>query len=181
MELLKQLVEKFQVLASNVDEDALTTDDPWDTAKVLALEKARYVAKDRSGSLVIGSDTVVAVEQEDGTYLQLAKPTDRSDAARMLRTLSGRCHLVITGVALVAPHWTRVEADETKVCFRTLSEEEIWKYVDSGEPMDKAGAYAIQGGAAGFVERREGSISNVVGLPLGLLGVMLNEFRLEMG
>ena len=162
-------------MPSTVDEDSLTVADPFETAKALALAKAEEVAGYRPDALVIGSDTVVALD--GGDRRQLAKPQGRADAVAMLRKLSGRCHSVITGVAIVAPGWKRVDADATTVCFRVLSDDEIEAYVDSGEPMDKAGGYAIQGGAAGFVEQTDGSISNVIGLPIELLAKMLNEFR----
>jgi septum formation protein len=176
MQLLRQLVSEFEVCPSTVDEDALTVADPWETAKVLALAKAQEVSELRPGSLVIGSDTVVAVEIAEGTYEQLTKPSDPDDAARMLRRLSGRCHLVITGLALVAPNWSMADADTTTVCFRELAEAEVRGYIASGESMDKAGGYAIQGGASEFVARTEGSIDNVVGLPTELLETMLADF-----
>jgi septum formation protein len=174
-ELLRQLVSCFEVIPAHVDEDALTVDDPWETAARLALAKAQTVAANRPDSLVIGSDTVVAIEEATG-FRQLAKPSDATDAVQMLTALSGRTHYVITGVALVHVQRMWVESDTTKVQFRKLTEAEVSDYVETGEPMDKAGAYAIQGGAAGFVESVEGSTSNVIGLPLELLERMLTEF-----
>jgi septum formation protein len=100
----------------------------------------------------------------------LGKPHDAADAAQMLGRLSGRSHLVLTGVCLIGPDGeAQVEAAVTTVAFRPLSAAEIAAYVDSGEPMDKAGAYAIQGGAAEFVSRLDGAFDNVVGLPLALI------------
>lgn len=171
-ELLKELVPEFEVVPADVDEDALTRLDPWVTARELAMAKARVVARLRPEALVIGSDTVVAVDSGLEYPVQLAKPRDEEDAMRMLRLLSGRQHMVITGVALVRGLIEEVSADTTRVSFRELTEGEIRTYVGTGEPMDKAGAYAIQGGAAAFVERTEGSISNVIGLPLELLAKM---------
>ena len=117
------------------------------------------------GRLVLGADTTVVVDGE-----VLGKPRDAADAARMLGQLSGRSHLVLTGVCLIGPAGeTRIESAVTTVEFRPLEDAEIAGYVDSGEPMDKAGAYAIQGGAAGFVTRLDGEYSNVVGLPVTLI------------
>jgi septum formation protein len=120
---------------------------------------------------VLGADTTVVV---DGVIL--GKPEDAADAARMLRMLSGRTHRVITGVAVVSASRTEVAAEVTAVRFLTLSEEEIAGYVATGEPMDKAGAYAIQGLAAKWIPRIEGDYFNVVGLPLALVSALLEGF-----
>lgn len=163
-ELLARLVPTFEVLVSDVDEEALTVADPLETAERLAEAKARAVSVLRPDALVIGADTVVFLGNE-----QFAKPRDAADARRMLRALSGRIHTVATGVALAEPKRVIVFHDRTHVTFRDLTDAEIDAYVATGEPMDKAGAYAIQGGAGAFVIRREGSESNVVGLPLEAL------------
>lgn len=173
-ELLKELVDTFEIDSADLDEDALTVNDPWETAKGLALAKAKAVSYRHPGKLVIGGDTVVAFESEAGQFTQLAKPTDVADAQSMLGQLAGRSHVVITGLALARDGEGAVDAATTQVRFRELSAAEIAKYVATGEPMDKAGAYAIQGGAAGFVVSVEGSISNVIGLPLELLREMLD-------
>ena len=174
-ELLRQVVDDFRVVPADVDEESLTVSDPWDTATRLALAKAKKVAQQHPQALVIGSDTVVAVELDPKKYVQLSKPADSEEAVRMLSLLSGRQHLVITGVALVRRGTEHVASDTTTVAFRTLTERETQAYVATGEPMDKAGAYAIQGGAAKFVDKTEGSITNVIGLPLELLRKMLAE------
>jgi len=122
----------------------------------------------RVGLVVLGADTTVVV---DGVIL--GKPADAADAARMLRMLSGRTHRVITGVAVVTAKRTEVAAEVTAVKFLTLSEEEIAAYIATGEPMDKAGAYAIQGRAAKWIPRIEGDYFNVVGLPLALVSALL--------
>lgn len=166
---MSQLVAEFEVVVSDFIEDDLPDADPIEQAESLAVGKAEAVAKVRPGCLVIGSDTVVAADS------LLAKPVDEADARRMLRELSGRTHRVVTGVALIWPLGSMVASDVTRVTFRDLSDDEIAAYVATGEPMDKAGAYAIQGGAAAFVERTEGSVSNVIGLPLELLERMLGE------
>ena len=167
-ELLARLVPEFEIVVSDVDEEALTVADPFLTAERLAEAKACAVALLRPDALVIGADTVVSLNG-----LQFAKPRDAEDARRMLRALSGGTHDVITGVSLVSPEGTTTFHDRTEVTFRPLTSEEIDAYVATGEPMDKAGAYAIQGGARGFVAERKGSESNVIGLPLEALGELL--------
>ena len=119
--------------------------------------------------IVLGADTTVTLD-----YHILGKPTDVADATRMLRLLSGRTHRVITGVAMVTGARTEVAAEVTAVKFLTLSEEEIATYIATGEPMDKAGAYAIQGRAARWIPRIEGDYFNVVGLPIALVSTLLN-------
>jgi septum formation protein len=114
--------------------------------------------------VVLGADTTVVFDGE-----VLGKPVDGADAARMLRTLGGRTHQVITGVAVAGPAGTLEAAAFTEVAIRALTDEEIAQYIASGEPMDKAGAYAIQGRAAAFVTRVDGSYTNVVGLPVALV------------
>lgn len=160
-ELLKELIPEFEIIVSNVDEEALTGEDAWITAEQLAEAKARAVAALRPEALVIGADTVVSRHGD-----LIGKPVDAADARRTLRYLSGQTHDVITGVSLVSPEGVTTFTDYTQVTFRLLSYEEIDAYIATGEPMDKAGSYAIQGGAAGFVTQRKGSESNVIGLPL---------------
>jgi septum formation protein len=121
---------------------------------------------------VLGADTTVTL---DGQIL--GKPIDPSDAARMLRLLSGRTHRVITGVALVTATRTEVAAEVTTVEFLPLSEQDIADYIATGEPMDKAGAYAIQGRAARWIPRIEGDYFNVVGLPLALVSTLLRDLH----
>ncbi len=176
-ELLAGLISEFEVLAAEVDEDALTLPDPWRTAQNLAMAKARRVATQRPNALVIGGDTVVALPsiEESSEWDQLGKPADADAAAEMLRRLSGRSHAVITGVALVWPKGRQVFAETSHVTFRDLGEAELLAYAKSGEPLDKAGGYAIQGGAAGFVVSVEGSTTNVVGLPMDALEIALCE------
>jgi septum formation protein len=122
---------------------------------------------------VLGADTTVTL---DGHIL--GKPESPADAARMLRLLSGRTHRVITGVALVTAASTQVAAEITTVQFLPLSDEEIAAYIATGEPMDKAGAYAIQGRAARWIPRIEGDYFNVVGLPLALVSTLLKSCQL---
>lgn len=170
-ELLAQIVAEFEVVPAEVDEEALTVSDPWRTAQDLAMAKARSVSQLRPEALVIGGDTVVALPSEpDSCYWeQLGKPGDAAESAAMLRRLSGRTHAVITGVAVVWPKGRRGFVETSHVAFRELAEQELLAYAASGEPLDKAGGYAIQGGAAEFVDRLEGSWENVVGLPVQAL------------
>ena len=118
--------------------------------------------------MVLGADTTVTLDNAI-----LGKPEDAADAARMLRLLSGRTHRVVTGVALVTQKGAEVAAEVTAVRFLTLSDEEIAEYVATGEPLDKAGAYAIQGRAARWIPRIEGCYFNVMGLPLALVSSLL--------
>ena len=186
-ELLAQAGYTFEVRAAHVNEDVRAGEDPIAYVVRLAREKAQVVFDqvDDREAVVLGADTTVTL---DGHIL--GKPENAADAARMLRMLSGRTHRVITGVAVVShssdeglPLGTpenrvlaeRVEvaAEVTGVMFLTLSDQEIAAYVASGEPMDKAGAYGIQGLAAKWIPRVEGDYSNVVGLPLALVNIML--------
>lgn len=159
-ELLERAGFRFLVRPAQVDESWREGEDPQSHVCRLAREKARAVAAAHD-EIVLGADTVVVVDGEI-----LGKPADAADAARMLRLLSGRDHYVFTGVCLRRGETELVEAERTLVRFAALEEGEIREYVASGEPMDKAGAYAIQGLASRFVERIEGCYFNVVGLPV---------------
>ena len=174
-ELLGRLLAQFEVQAALVDEEGLTTADPWETAERLAVAKAAAVFARRKDALVIAGDTVVALE-EGGAWRQLAKPVDVADAAKMLRALSGRTHTVVTGVAFVWPGGERAFAEESLVTFRPVGEREIARYVATGSPMDKAGAYGLQDESQDFIESVEGSVSNVVGLPIERLEQELRHF-----
>jgi septum formation protein len=173
-DLLRQAGIAFQVHAAHINEDQIAGEDPREYALRLAREKAQAVAAHYPQSYVLGADTIVVVAGE-----VLGKPKDHADAARMLRLLSARGHEVTTAVSLLAPGTVAPDARmetracTTKVYFRELTEDEIQQYVASGEPMDKAGAYAIQGGASRWTDRIEGEWSNVVGLPLSLVTDLL--------
>lgn len=173
-ELLGQLVADFEVEAADVDEDSLTVDDPEQTARILAREKALAVFGDHRDSIVIGGDTVVALEI-DGVLTQLSKPIDEPDARRMLGLLSGRTHTVITGVCVKWPKGISVFAERSEVTFGAMSEGQIADYVATGEPMDKAGAYGLQGGARQYVTEIRGDVENVIGLPVDRLRETLRE------
>jgi septum formation protein len=180
-ELLRNAGIAFTVQPADINETPLAGEAARDCAERLAREKALSVFQGRAGDCVLGADTIVVV---DGTIL--GKPRDADDAARMLRMLSGRTHAVITGVCVVNPvasgQWSGasktdlVTASETTlVTVCELSDNEIRDYVATGEPMDKAGAYAIQGIASRWIPRIEGDYSNVVGLPVALVYRMLRE------
>ncbi|MGB8770101.1 MAG: Maf family protein [Candidatus Korobacteraceae bacterium] len=160
-ELLRNAAIPFTVEPAHVPEQPVDHEKPVGYAQRLARDKARVVFARHPESAVLGADTLVVVDQN-----LLEKPTNKADATRMLRLLSGRTHQVITGVCLLAPGFEQTEAEITQVVFSLLSEAEIAAYVASGEPMDKAGAYAIQGMASRWVERIEGCYFNVVGLPV---------------
>ena len=182
-ELLAQAGYRFAVHPAHIPEDPLDGEDPIVYVTRLAREKAEAVFRELSGAnggaganrmdgqsslVVLGADTTVTL---DNTIL--GKPEDAADAARMLRLLSGRTHRVVTGVAVVTAKGAEVAAEATAVRFLTLSDEEIADYVSTGESMDKAGAYAIQGRAARWIPRIEGCYFNVMGLPLALVSSLL--------
>jgi septum formation protein len=194
-ELLTQAGFTFHVHPAHIPEDPKPNEDPIAYVTRLAREKAenvyrelalkghdfsradsdskeaRALAPEGSSSesiVVLGADTTVTLDNQI-----LGKPENAPDAARILRLLSGRTHRVITGVAVVTATHTEVAAEVTGVTFLTLSEEEIAAYIATGEPMDKAGAYAIQGRAARWIPRITGDYSNVVGLPIALVSTLL--------
>lgn len=173
-ELLHSAGFDFEARASRLEEIRLVGESAEEYTCRIAREKARAVgATVEAGSLVLGADTEVVVNGQT-----LGKPANPEDAARMLRQLAGCTHRVITGVCVhIAPEGPEDSKHEvTLVTFAPLTEQEIFDYVRSGEPMDKAGAYAIQGLASKFVNRIEGSYSNVVGLPIHLVHEMLKPF-----
>jgi septum formation protein len=200
-ELLRSAGISFTVQPADIDETPLAGELPQQCAERLAREKALAVWNKRPSDLVLGADTIVEVE---GAIL--GKPVNGDDAIRMLRLLSGRVHRVITGVCLVKassggdlPHAeepaspgqvarnsyeiqrtenrdVKTTSETTLVTMNELSDEQIREYVATGEPMDKAGAYAIQGMASRWIPRIEGDYSNVVGLPVALVSRMLREW-----
>jgi septum formation protein len=159
----------FVVRPASVDEARIGEEDPGEHVCRLAREKAQSVVCGLD-EIVLGADTVVVIDGE-----VLGKPSDREHAARMLRQLSGRAHEVVTGICLRTSNRLIVDKESTRVRFVRLPEEEIAAYVASGEPMDKAGAYAIQGRASRFVDRIEGCYFNVVGLPVSMVWRHLQE------
>ena len=174
-ELLTQAGYTFEVRPAHIPEDPREGEDPVTYVTRLAREKAEVVFRELSANgnaeaalVILGADTTVTLDNHI-----LGKPEDAADAARMLRMLSGRSHHVITGVAVVTAEAVEVAAEVTAVRFLTLTDEEIAVYVATGEPMDKAGAYGIQGLAARWIPRVEGCYFNVVGLPLALVSTLL--------
>lgn len=168
-ELLTQIGLTYEVIPSTVKE-VITETDPKLVVQELSRQKAEDVAgsvlRDREGILVIGADTVVSYRGHI-----LGKPADEADAVRMLSMLQGKAHSVFTGVTLIRrgpeEEWQVTFAEETRVHMYPMTGEDIRWYVGTGEPMDKAGAYGIQGLCARFVEKIEGDYNNVVGLPVG--------------
>lgn len=178
-EILEQIGLPFSVAVSGAEENIPEGLEPYYAVQTLAFLKAADVARSAdSDAVVIGADTVVVVDDEI-----IGKPKDAEDAIGMLKRLSGRSHSVLTGVAVVRRSDGKSVSltVETKVHFRKLSEAEISSYVKTGEPLDKAGAYGIQGLGGLFVDKIEGDYYNVVGLPLSRLGRLLcEEFNFEL-
>lgn len=180
IELLRNIGLNPKVVPANIDEEQIKTEDPRELVTQLAMLKALHVAKKYAGRdyLVIGADTCVYIDEKI-----LGKPASKDEAAEMLRTLSGRSHQVYTGCCAVrcTNMETAVTVRSTTVRFKSLSEEEIAAYVESGEPMDKAGAYGIQELGSLLIEGIEGDYFNVVGLPVCALGEMLDrEFGIKL-
>jgi septum formation protein len=186
-ELLRNAGIPFMAQPANIDESPRPGESARHCAERLASEKASTVFRKSPGQFALGADTIVVVDGEI-----LGKPRDQADAMRMLRLLSGRTHQVITGVCLIGPtlgtanqklsielkeasEFKDTRSETTLVTMLPLSEEDIRSYVASGEPLDKAGAYAIQGAASRWIPRIEGDYFNVVGLPVALVYRMLWE------
>jgi septum formation protein len=179
-ELLRNAGIPFTVYPANIPEVPISEESPRACAERLAREKAHVVLVQHPGKFVLGADTIVVADGEI-----LGKPRDEADAVRILRLLSGGTHQVITGVCLVGTLRTEnqkletgfedTRSEITLVTMTTLSDEDIRSYIASGEPMDKAGAYAIQGMASRWIPRIDGDYFNVVGLPVALVLRMLRE------
>jgi septum formation protein len=176
-ELLKKLGLKFKVEPGNYKEDIDSDMEPLELAKLLSLKKAELVAKNHGNALVIAADTFCVLEGQI-----LGKPRTEAEARKMLVTISGKQHSVITGFTIIdaGSHKVVSRSVETRVYIRKLSSHEIDSYVKSKEPLDKAGAYAIQGLGSIIVERIEGDYFNVMGLPLGALAESLKEFGVNI-
>jgi septum formation protein len=172
-ELLRTANIPFEVHPAHIDEDPLPGEAAKACAERLAREKAEAVAQQRPNDAILGADTVVVIDNQI-----LNKPADAADAVRMLRLLSGHTHRVVTGVCLATDGSFDVASEITSVTMSEISDEEVTAYVRSSEPMDKAGAYAIQGIASRWIPRIEGDYSNVVGLPIALVYRMLRQARL---
>jgi septum formation protein len=175
-ELLLQIGLDFRVDPADVDEHVLPGELPEGYAVRVALDKARVAAARAGTGIVIAADTIVVLDDE-----VLGKPADAGDAERMLMKLSGKAHVVITGLAVMdaATGNALTRTSITRVWFRSLASHEIISYVATGEPLDKAGAYGIQGRGALLVDKIDGCYFNVVGLPLSLLGELLHAFGVD--
>ena len=169
-ELLAAAGISFEVLAADIDETPRDGEAPDAYVERLAIEKARAVLALRPDASVLGADTTVTI-----AGLILGKPVDADEATAMLQRLRGRVHDVFTGVALVSAEGVSSAVDRTRVWFDPVTDEDISAYVESGEPVDRAGAYAIQGLASRFIPRIEGSYTNVVGLPVALVSSILRQ------
>ncbi len=172
-ELLAKMGYSFETCSPDVDEQV--SGKASQIVHLLAIRKAHAAANHIESGVIIASDTLVSVDD-----VPLGKPADTDDAKRMLHMLSGRSHEVFTGVCILDADSRREEVRvvRTGVHFRMISDSEIERYVQSGEPMDKAGAYAIQGGAGAFVDSLDGSLDNVIGFPTDDVREMLSHFGL---
>jgi septum formation protein len=166
-------ITEFSVRIPDIDESLLPGESPSVYVARLANEKSRAVA--RPGEIVLGADTTVVINGEIA-----GKPIDADDARRMLRMLNGQWHEVLTGVSLTRDDQTLTEVVSTRVKFATMSSKEIEWYISTGEPIDKAGAYGIQGSASRFIEKIDGNYSNVVGLPIQTVYRMIADCGLRI-
>jgi septum formation protein len=174
-ELFDFLGVKYQIITKDVEEIINDEELPEEQAMDLAFKKAHAVFKDNNDKIVMGFDTLVYTET--AIY---GKPKDKNEARAMLKSLSGSTHMVVTGVAIMTKAVSHSFYSKTAVTFYPLSDAEIDKYVSTGEPLDKAGAYAVQGYGARFVERIEGDYFTIMGMPVSMiyqefkkLGIML--------
>ncbi|OQB24091.1 MAG: Septum formation protein Maf [Firmicutes bacterium ADurb.Bin182] len=164
---------EFDVIVSDANEN-ISANSPSELVKKLSLSKACAVKKGRTDCCVIGSDTVVVLDGE-----VIGKPKDAEDAFSILQKLSGKTHLVYTGIAVISDNCEFADYDVTRVTFEKLTDNEIKAYIKTGEPMDKAGAYGIQGPASLFVKSVEGNYFTIIGLPLPKLYKMLRRAGLK--
>lgn len=170
-ELLERLFDEFEIKPACIDETMDGSKTPGDAVMELSERKALAVAESEPEALVIAADTIVVCDRIFG------KPEDEADAARMLRELSGRAHQVMTAVSIAKDGKTMTRLSVTDVHFRELSEDDIADYIATGEPMDKAGAYGIQGRGGLFIPRIEGDYYGVMGLPICLLEQLLRDIQ----
>jgi len=174
IELLKTVIKNFRIVPSKIDEVCDINLSPEENAILLGRKKAAWVAKEYPHNLVIGADTMVVLENKI-----IGKPTDAENARQILKQLSGQEHKVITGVAVVhLKIFSAVSISHVRI--KALTQNEINSYVESGEPMDKAGAYAIQGEGSFLVESYSGSYSNIIGLPMDLLKDLLQKLNFSI-
>ncbi len=172
-EILNSVGWEFTKIVPDIDENELPNEPPDVYVQRLALTKAETVAAEHAGEIVLGADTTVVIDSRI-----IGKPADVDDARRMIGLLAGRWHEVFTGVAVVRDGGSRVGLQRTRVKFAEMNEEEINFLAERGDPLDKAGAYAVQAQAALFIEGIEGDYWNVVGLPISLVYGMIQKNRL---
>lgn len=170
-ELIKLITEDFSVIPADIDETLPDNINPFYGPEFLAVKKAEHISKQHKGALVIGADTGVFLENR-----VLGKPKSEDDAKEMLKSLSGKTHKVITGCAIFYNGKHLSFSEETSVEFYPLSDNEIIRYISTGEPMDKAGAYGIQAKGSLFIKGIQGDYFNVVGLPIARLKRELENF-----
>ena len=174
--LLKNIGVEFTVIAHDIDEDSVSEEFPEETAQELSYRKAMYIAKNMvNDCIVIGADTIVVYKGV------LGKPADKEDAINMLTRLQGNWHQVITGITVIESitmNYVKTY-EKTFVKMRALTDDIIRSYVNTGEPMDKAGAYGVQGFGSLLVEKIEGCYFNVVGLPIAKLGIVVEKFGIK--
>lgn len=173
-ELLMQLGLQFEVAPAHIDETRRDGEEPEVYVKRLARQKAAAVLRTHRSDTVLAADTTVVL---DGNILN--KPRDPAEAEAMLRSLSGRTHLVHTGVGVIQHHFSQYHLETTAVTFNPINDHDLAVYLASGEPLDKAGAYGIQGYAARWIPRIEGDYFNVVGLPLAATMRLLRRTQIK--
>lgn len=174
-EILKKAGFKFKTVSPKFDESAIKEQDPYRLTELLAYNKAKSISNDYINDIVVGSDTIVHLDGE-----LLGKPKDTEDAFNMLKKMSGTIHEVVTGVAVITPDKTIVFHEVSKVQFKDLSDKEIKDYIKTGESMDKAGSYAIQEGANGFVIDYTNEIENIVGFPIESFKKHIKENKIKI-
>ena len=174
-ELLSKIIKDFDIITAEVDESLPGEIHPREGVEILAVRKGEVVAMDNPDALEISSDTLVELGG-----VPLGKPVDKEDAIRMLTSLSGKAHNVHTGVAVHYNGKVFSSVATTAVYFRDMTEEEIKEYVDSGDPMDKAGSYGIQSGGGKFVEKIDGDYDTVVGLSVKLVKELIEKATREL-
>lgn len=178
IELLKRIIPEFEVKSSNIDEDNNGTMVPWKLVDELSYQKAENIARQISEGIIIGADSVVVLHNKI-----MGKPKDANDAYLMLELLSGKVHQVYTGFTIIKmpQHIVIKDYEVTHVKFRNIEDWEIKKYIESGQPLDKAGSYGIQDDGAVFIESINGCYYNVVGLPITKIFLALKKLLKEEG
>jgi septum formation protein len=173
-EILTSVGWPFKKIVPSIDESELPGENPEEYVKRLAKEKAEAISIDHPSETILGADTTVVIDKQI-----IGKPKDKEDARRMISLLSGNWHEVLTGVAIVRNGSTSVGIQKTRVKFSDMTDREIKYLVECGDPLDKAGGYAVQAQAALFIEGIEGDYWNVVGLPINLVYSLVGKYRAQ--